>query len=160
EAVRRAGVPDSPHRVTHHARDVDVRGRRDLAGNDHEAGGCERLARNPALRVLLQHRVEHGVADLVAHLVGMAFGDRLRREDEALRHQRSPVRPSSAVTLSRITPATPALVRKGTSTMLPAASSSVTRFVSTSKPASGSPTSLATMRSKRFADSLRRAFST
>ena len=38
------------------------------------------LARDPALRVLLEDGVEHRVADLVAHLVGMAFGDRLRRE--------------------------------------------------------------------------------
>ena len=76
-------MPRTVSRAT--AVDVDVRVGGDLAGHDHEAGGDQRLARDAALRVLLVDRVEHRVADLVAHLVGVAFGDRLRREGVVVR---------------------------------------------------------------------------
>ena len=46
----------------------------------HRPGGDQRLARDPAVRVLGQDRVEDAVADLVGHLVGVTLGDRLRRE--------------------------------------------------------------------------------
>ena len=40
----------------------------------------ERLARDPPVGVLGQDRVEHAVADLIRHLVGMTLGHRLGRE--------------------------------------------------------------------------------
>ena len=58
-----------------------------------------RLARDPAVRVLLEDRVEHRVGDLVAHLVRVALGDRLRRE-RVRTHVLSLVRWSPAVRLA------------------------------------------------------------
>ena len=80
DAERGVGVADLADRVARQAREVDVRLGADLARDDAQAGRDHRLAGDPAVRVLLQDRVEHRVADLVRHLVGVAFGDRLRRE--------------------------------------------------------------------------------
>src|SRR4029450_14099579 len=44
-----------------------------------------RLAGAPAARVVGQHRVEHGIRDLVGDLVRMALGDRLRGEQKLTR---------------------------------------------------------------------------
>ena len=49
-----------------------------LAGHVHLAGRDQRLDRDPALRVVLEHRVQDGVADLVGHLVRVALRHRLR----------------------------------------------------------------------------------
>ena len=63
-------------------RDVDVGRRRDLAGDDAQPRGEQRLAGDAAVGILGEDRVEHGVADLVGHLVGMALGDALGGEGE------------------------------------------------------------------------------
>ena len=52
----------------------------DLTGDEGQAGGDQGLASHPPLRVRLQNRVQDGVGDLVRHLVGVPFGDRLGRE--------------------------------------------------------------------------------
>ena len=52
----------------------------DLAGDVHEAGGDHRLDRDARLRVLLEHRVEDGVGDLVTDLVRVPLGHGLGRE--------------------------------------------------------------------------------
>jgi hypothetical protein len=77
---------DFSDRVAHDARDVDVRRRRDLARDVDLAGDRERLARDAALRILREDRVEHGVGDLIGELVGMPLGHRLRGEQTAVRH--------------------------------------------------------------------------
>ena len=82
EAELRARVADLADALAHEARDVDVRLRRDLAGDDDEAGRDQRLAGDAAHRVVGEHGVEHGVRDLVGDLVRMALGDRLGREGE------------------------------------------------------------------------------
>ena len=84
EAVLRPCVPDALDRVPRDARDVDVAGGRDLAGDDDEPRGQDRLAGDPARRILGNNRVQDSVGDLIGHLVGMAFGDRLGREDVLL----------------------------------------------------------------------------
>ena len=60
---------------------VEVRGRRDLAGDDAQARREQRLARDAPPGVLGEHGVEHGVGDLVGDLVGVPLGDGLGRED-------------------------------------------------------------------------------
>ena len=52
---------------------VDLRLRFHLAGNHHLAGGHECLARHLRVGVVGEHLVEHGVGNLVGHLVGMAL---------------------------------------------------------------------------------------
>src|SRR3954470_13452144 len=86
------GVADLGDRATHDRRDVDPALReRDLARDEHDAGGDERLAHDAAVRVLSQHRIEDRVADLVRELVGMAFRDGFRREEVARGHDRPSV---------------------------------------------------------------------
>src|SRR6266511_6080256 len=106
EAECRVRVADAANRLAHDVRDVDVRLRRDLAGDDDEARGDERLAGDAPLRVVAKHGVEDGVRDLVCDLVRMPFGDRLRREEKFARgHSRQvtyssvgllPIRPSTS----------------------------------------------------------------
>ena len=55
--------------------------RADLAEDHDEAGRRGRLAGDAGLRVLGHDGVEDRVRDLVAHLVGVAFGHRLGREE-------------------------------------------------------------------------------
>ena len=52
----------------------------DLAGDDDEPGGQQRLDRDPAVRVLGEHRVEDRVADLVGDLVRVTLGHGLGGE--------------------------------------------------------------------------------
>ena len=83
EALVRGVVADVEDDLAHDGRDVDVRLGGDLAGDVHLTGGDHRLDRDPALRVVLEHRVEDGVADLVGDLVRVALGDRLGGEQTA-----------------------------------------------------------------------------
>jgi len=82
EAELRARVADLRHLAAHEPRNVDVRIGRDLARDDDEAGGDERLAGDAAVHVLGENRVEDGVRDLVGDLVRVALGDRLGGEGE------------------------------------------------------------------------------
>ena len=88
EAVLGTVVADLANLSAHQPRDVDVGLGRDLAGDDHEPGGDQRLARDATHRILGQDGVEDCVRDLVGHLVRMAFGDRFGGEQErAGRHK-------------------------------------------------------------------------
>ena len=82
EAEVPVGVADLADRLARHLLDVDVGFRRDLAGDDDQAGVDERLAGHATVRFVLQHGVEHAVGDLVGDLVGMALGHRLGGEQE------------------------------------------------------------------------------
>src|SRR5215218_691061 len=175
ESVRRVRVADPSNRVPDQARDVEVRVRADLAGDDGHAGRAHALARDAAVRVLLEHAVQDGIADLVAHLVGMALGDRLRGEHEpahicllgrrrkrrllrcgrqSRRHRArfAPVGSSAmpAATRSRRRSASSRLSSRGVSSREPDEYSRIARFVSTSNPESAADTSLATIRSTRL----------
>ena len=89
EAPLRVRVADLRDLLAHERGDVHVRLGRDLAGDDDEAGRDQRLAGDPAGRVVGQHRVQHGVRDLIGDLVRMTLGDRLRGEEKvACRHAR------------------------------------------------------------------------
>src|SRR5262249_6238275 len=80
-----AGVADLLDPLADEPRDVDVDLGRDLARDDHEAGGDERLAGDAPVRIAGEHGVEDRVGDLVGDLVRVALGDRLGREVEAAR---------------------------------------------------------------------------
>ena len=86
EAVLGARVADVGDRLAHEPRDVDVRRRRDLAGDDDEARRDQRLAGDATLGVVGEDGVEDGVGDLVGDLVRVPLGDRLGAEAERARH--------------------------------------------------------------------------
>jgi len=85
EAPLRVRVADLLELRARGARDVDVRLRRDLAGDDDEAGRDQRLTGDAAVGVVREDRVEDGVRDLIRDLVRVPLGDGLRREGEASR---------------------------------------------------------------------------
>jgi hypothetical protein len=66
-------VADVQHRLAHQFFQIDPRAGRDFPGHDHDAGLDERLAGHAAFRVFAQDGVEHGVGNLIGHLIGMAF---------------------------------------------------------------------------------------
>ena len=82
EAELRARVADLPDPASDELRDVDIRLGGDLAGDDDEPGRDQRLAGDAPLGIGGENGVEHGVGDLVGHLVRMALGDRLGGEGE------------------------------------------------------------------------------
>ena len=82
EAPLRVRVADLGDLLAHERGNVDVGLGRDLARHHDEAGRDQRLARDPAGRVVREHGVEHRVRDLIRDLVRVALGDRLRGEEE------------------------------------------------------------------------------
>ena len=79
---RRVGVADLLDRLADDLVVVELGVGRDLAGEDHVVALDQRLARDAALRVLLEAGVEDRVGDVIADLVGVTFGHRLGRERE------------------------------------------------------------------------------
>ena len=75
EAVLAAVVADIVDGGARHFLNVDERAGRDLAGDDDEAGGDQRLARHAADRIPRQDRIENGIGNLIGDFVGVAFGD-------------------------------------------------------------------------------------
>ena len=90
EALVVVVVPDVADRLSDEPRHVDVGRGSDLARDDDEPGREERLASDPALRVLLEQSVEDGVRDLVGDLVRVALCDRLGCECVAAAHSCPP----------------------------------------------------------------------
>ena len=90
EPVLGTVVADLAHLRADEARDVDVRLRGDLAGDDDEAGRDQRLAGDAAFAVVAEDGVEDGVRDLVGDLVRMALRDGFRGEREAVRRHVAP----------------------------------------------------------------------
>ena len=80
EAHLRAGVADVSDGVAGDLAEIDGGLGGDLAGEHDEARLAQRLASDAAGLVASERCVEHGVGDGVAHLVWMAFGDGLGRE--------------------------------------------------------------------------------
>ena len=75
EADVAVGVADAAHGFLGNFTVIDVGLGGDFAGDDHEASGNQRLARDTSGRVDGQDGVEHGVGNLVGDLVGMAFAN-------------------------------------------------------------------------------------
>jgi hypothetical protein len=96
EAVLAAVVADGVHGAPHDGGEVDLRGGGDLPGDDDEAGGDQRLARDARGGVTGQRGGEDRVGDLVGHLVRMALCDRLGGEQVLVLGERDHGEPSSA----------------------------------------------------------------
>ena len=81
-------VANRPDRLAHDGGVVDlhISSQRDLAGQHDIARLEQRLAGDARLGVDRQNRVEDGIADLVSHFVGMAFGHGLRGKNKGTRH--------------------------------------------------------------------------
>ena len=75
ETERRVGVADVGDRLARDCGDVDMRGRRDFAGDYANAGGDEHFAGHARRWVLREHGVENGVGNVVGNFVGVTFGD-------------------------------------------------------------------------------------
>ena len=80
EAVVGFRVADVADGLPDDGLEVDVCRRRDLAEDHHQTCRRRGLAGNAGFRILLDDRVKDRVRDLIAHLVRMALGDRLGRE--------------------------------------------------------------------------------
>ena len=80
EAEIRIVIADFGDGLTNNALNVNDGLAGDFARNDHEARGHQGLAGNAGVSVLRKHRVEDGVGNLVADLIGMslrhAFGSK------------------------------------------------------------------------------------
>ena len=70
-------IADVLDHIPHQRRHGNVGLGGDLARHQHESGGQERLAGHAAAGIILQGRIQHGIRDLVRHLVGVPFGDTL-----------------------------------------------------------------------------------
>ena len=80
EPVLGVGVADLLDRVADDGLEVDVRLRRYLTEHQDQPGRGGSLAGDAGIRIFGQDGVQDRVGDLVAHLVGVALGHRLGRE--------------------------------------------------------------------------------
>ena len=74
-------VSDIGDHTAHQGVEVHARCGGDFAGDDAEACVDHCFASHAAGWILRQQRVEHGITDLIADLVGMSLGDGLRSKD-------------------------------------------------------------------------------
>ena len=74
-------IADAPHRLAHLLAKVETGVARDFTGQNHQVAFGERLTCHPAEWILLEARIKDVIADGVANLIRMAFGDRLGRKD-------------------------------------------------------------------------------
>ena len=86
DAVFGIVVADVLEGVAGDANVVDKGACRDFAREDDESRRAERFSRDAAIGILLENRIEHGVRDLVCHLVRMAFTHGLGSEEIAATH--------------------------------------------------------------------------
>ena len=75
KAVFGAGITDVPHNVAHNLLEIHIAFRGDLTHDMHKARTGSHLTGHTAVRVFFQQRVQNGVGDLVADLIGMPLGD-------------------------------------------------------------------------------------
>ena len=83
ESVNGVVVSDRGHNAAHQRLEIDVRARRDFAGDHHQPGRGQRLARHTAVRILLEAGVKNSVGNLVGDLIGMTFGHGFRGKEKA-----------------------------------------------------------------------------
>ena len=83
EALAAVVETDIDDDLAHQLVEIDETGRRDFAQEQDEAGLDRRLAGHAGHGVLGQQGIEHGITDLVAHLIRMSFGHGLRSEQDA-----------------------------------------------------------------------------
>ena len=78
-------VADVPGSLARDAYEIGMGAAGNFAGQHDEAGFGQRLEGNSGVGVFGNQRIENCIRNLIAHLVGMAFGDRLRREEKILK---------------------------------------------------------------------------
>ena len=78
ETVEGVVVADGGDHAAHQRLEIDISFGGDFAGNDDQAGGRERLAGHPAVRIFLDAGIEDGVGNLVGNLVRVTFGHAIR----------------------------------------------------------------------------------
>ena len=66
-------VTDLAHGIAHDLEIIEFRFRGDFAADDHDVALGVSLARDSAVRILRQARIEHRVGDCVANFVGVTF---------------------------------------------------------------------------------------
>src|SRR5205085_5682082 len=77
ESKLRVRIAHVGNRLANQVRDLDISFDGDLARNDGQAAGQERLDRNPRAAVLGEKGVEQGIGNLIGKLVGMPLADAL-----------------------------------------------------------------------------------
>ena len=80
KAILGAGIADVPDHIAGHAGNVHIALGGDLTHDVHQTGGAGSLAGHAGVGVLGQNGIQHGIADLVADLIGMPLGDGLGRK--------------------------------------------------------------------------------
>ena len=73
-------VADAENNTANEGHQVGVGVSGDLTGEVDLAGGQQRLDGNPASGIIVEECIEHGVRNLIGHLVGVALGHGLRGE--------------------------------------------------------------------------------
>ena len=79
---RRIRIPNPPHRLPRHMRNIHIRRRRDLPRNQHQPRIHQRLTRHPTKRIIHQHRIQNPIRNLISNLVRMPLSHRLRRKQK------------------------------------------------------------------------------
>ena len=81
KAVLGPVIADVPDDLPGHLGDVHIAGGGDLTHDVHQTGGHGGLTGHTGHRVLSQNGVQNSVGNLVADLVGVSLGDRLRGKE-------------------------------------------------------------------------------
>src|SRR6185503_2656977 len=80
EAVFRSRITDISNRLADDLWNIDPNRGGDFSRNNYQSGSQQRLTSDAALRIIPHYRIKHAVGNLIGNLVGMPFGDRLRRK--------------------------------------------------------------------------------
>ena len=86
EAHLRGVVADIEHGLADERLDVDPGARGDFARNDDDTSLDQSLTGHATARILREDGIQHGVRDLIGHLVGMPLGDGLGGEEKVVGH--------------------------------------------------------------------------
>ncbi|MPN19659.1 hypothetical protein SDC9_167031 [bioreactor metagenome] len=81
KADRRINITDVPHDIERDFLPVDLALGRDFTGNHDQIGRGQRFTGHPAFRIAGQTGIQNRVGNLIAHLIGMPFGNRFRSKD-------------------------------------------------------------------------------
>ena len=79
-------IADLDQLLTDDRRNIELGSGADLAHDENHASGAAHLTGNTTVGVLSQNCVQHGIGDLVTHLVGMAFGNGFRGKQSFHNH--------------------------------------------------------------------------
>ena len=90
ESVQRVVVADGRDHAAHQALEIHIGFGGNFAGDDHQAGGGQRLRGHAAVGILLQAGVQNGVGNLVGNFIGMAFGYRFGSKQKTIAQLRIP----------------------------------------------------------------------